>query len=327
MKKAFKVLGYLVLGIIVLLAAALTYVKLALPNVGDAPELTVQPTTAKIARGEYLANHVTVCMDCHSKRDWTKFSGPVTPGTLGMGGDRFDETVGMPGVFYAKNVTPAGISRYSDGELFRLITTGVTKEGRAMFTLMPYPYYGKMDAEDVEAIIAYLRSIPAIKNDVPDSKPSFPMNFIINTIPQKATLAKRPDTTDILAYGGYLTNAAGCVECHTPIEQGRIIAEKSFGGGRSFLFPDGSELRSSNISPHKTGIGSWTEAMFVQRFKTYADSNYTPPAVKPGEFNSIMPWTMYAGMKESDLKAIYTYLKTVQPQENIVEKFVPKAGK
>ncbi|HCT24427.1 MAG TPA: cytochrome C, partial [Chitinophagaceae bacterium] len=96
MKKAFKVLGYLVLGIIVLLAAALTYVKLALPNVGDAPQLTVQATPEKIARGEYLANHVTVCMDCHSKRDWTKFSGPVTPGTLGMGGDRFDESVGMP---------------------------------------------------------------------------------------------------------------------------------------------------------------------------------------------------------------------------------------
>ncbi len=327
MKKAFKVLGYLLLGIIVLLAAALTYVKLALPNVGEAPQLTVQATPEKIARGEYLANHVTVCMDCHSKRDWTKFSGPVTPGTLGMGGDRFDESVGMPGVFYAKNVTPAGINRYSDGELFRLITTGVTKEGRAMFPLMPYPYYGKMDAEDVEAIIAYLRSIPSIKNDVPDSKPSFPMNFIINTIPQKATLAKRPDTTDILAYGGYLTNASGCVECHTPVEQGRIIPEKSFGGGRVFLFPDGSELRSANISPHKTGIGSWTEAMFVQRFKAYADSNYTPPSVKLGEFNSIMPWTMYAGMKESDLKAIYAYLKTVQPQENIVVKFVPKAGK
>ncbi|HCT23427.1 MAG TPA: cytochrome C, partial [Chitinophagaceae bacterium] len=53
MKKAFKVLGYLVLGIIVLLAAALAYVKLALPNVGDAPQLTVQATPEKIARGEY----------------------------------------------------------------------------------------------------------------------------------------------------------------------------------------------------------------------------------------------------------------------------------
>src|SRR5690606_41947964 len=85
---------------------------------------------------------------CHSPRDWSRFSGPITPGTLGMGGDRFDQTVGMPGVFYARNITPAGIGRYTDGELFRVITSGVTKEGHAIFPLMPYPYYGKMDPED-----------------------------------------------------------------------------------------------------------------------------------------------------------------------------------
>jgi hypothetical protein len=66
-------------------------------------------------------------------------------------------------------------------------------------------------------------------------------------------------------------------------------------------------------SLRRKAFGGWSEAMFVQRFKVFADSNYTPPAVKPGEFNSIMPWTMYASMKESDLKAIYAYLKTAQP--------------
>lgn len=322
--KFLKYLGYLLALVVVAIAGLLTYVKTALPNVGEAEELKIEYTPERIEHGKYLANSVTVCMDCHSKRNYAKFSGPLTDGTLGMGGDVFDQTVGMPGVFYARNITPAGISRYTDGELFRLITTGVTKEGRAMFPLMPYPYYGKMDPEDIYDIIAYVRSIPAIPNEVPESVADFPMNFILNTIPQKANPQKRPDPADQLAYGAYMTNASGCVECHTQVDKGQIIPEVAFGGGREFMFPDKSVLRSSNISPDpETGIGKWTEEAFVARFKAYADSSYVTPDVAPGEFNTIMPWTMYAGMTEQDLKSIYAYLKTVKPVTNAVTKFTP----
>jgi mono/diheme cytochrome c family protein len=324
--KILKYVGYALLAVAIAIAAVLTYVKVSLPDVGEAPAITIDYTPERIERGRYLANSVTVCMDCHSKRDYSKFSGPLTDGTLGMGGDRFDQTVGMPGVFYARNITPAGISRYTDGELFRLITTGVTKEGRAMFPLMPYPYYGKMDPEDIYSIIAYVRSIPAIQNEVPDSKADFPMNFIINLIPQKASPQRRPDPSDQLAYGAYMTNASGCVECHTPVKQGQIIPELAFGGGREFMFPDGSIVRAGNISPdQETGIGNWTEEAFIQRFKIYADSSYVPPSIASGEFNSIMPWTMYAQMKQEDLAAIFAYLKTVKPIKNTVTKFSPPA--
>ena len=209
MRKIIIYAGYFVGFLIVAIIGLLLYVKLALPNVGVAEDLKIDYTQERIERGKYLANSVAVCMDCHSKRDWSKFSGPITSGTVGMGGDRFDQTVGMPGVFIAKNITPSGIGRYTDGELYRLITTGVTKEGRAMFPLMPYPYYGKMDPEDIYSIISYIRSIPDIKNDVTDSQADFPMNFIINTIPQKAQSQKRPDKSDLLAYGAYMTNASG----------------------------------------------------------------------------------------------------------------------
>jgi hypothetical protein len=104
--------------------------------------------------------------------------------------------------------------------------------------------------------------------------------------------------------------------------QGVIIPEVAYSGGRSFPFPDGSVVTSSNITPDpETGIGSWTEEMFVSRFKQYADSGYVNPKVNPGEFNSLMPWTMYAGMKEEDLKAIFAYLKTLKPMKNEVIKF------
>jgi mono/diheme cytochrome c family protein len=323
MKKLLKFLGYTLVFVIVAVVALLTFVRFVLPNVGDAEELKIDYTQERIERGRYLANAVNLCMDCHGERDWSKFSGPPIPGTFGKGGDRFDQTVGFPGVFYAKNITPHGISRYTDGELFRVITTGVNKEGRAMFPVMPYLYYGKMDQEDIFSIIAYIRTLEPVESTIPESVPDFPMNFIINLIPQKANLQPKPDKKDWIAYGAYMTNASGCIECHTQVKDGQIIPELAFGGGREFAFPDGSVVRSVNITPDKTGIGAWSEEQFVQRFKMYADSAYVPPTVKPGEFNTIMPWIMYAQMEEDDLKAIYAYLKSMKPIENVVERFTP----
>lgn len=322
MKKIFKYLGYLLVVLVLGIAVLMLYVRMGLPSV-PVEDITIDYTEERIKRGEYLANTVTVCMDCHSVRDWSKFSAPPTPGTMGAGGDRFDQSMGFPGVFYAKNITPAGISRYTDGELYRVITSGVSKEGKAMFPVMPYPYYSKMDREDIYSIIAYLRSLPSIESEVMESEPDFPMNFIINTIPQPANPQPRPDKSDQLAYGAYLTNASGCIECHTNVDKGQIIPELAFSGGREFAFPDGSVLRSSNITPHPTGIGAWTEEMFIARFTMYADSAYVIPTVAPGEFNTIMPWAMYGQMEREDLAAIYAYLKTVDPIENKVERFAP----
>jgi hypothetical protein len=326
MKKLLKIAGIILIVLIAGVIGLLTYVKTALPDVGEPEDITVEYTPERIERGKYLANNVSVCMDCHSTRDFTKFSGPLTEGTLGKGGDRFDQSVGMPGVFYPKNITPEGIARYTDGELFRVITSGVTKEGRPMFPLMPYPYYGRMDKEDIYSIISYLRSIAPIKNDVPDSDADFPVNFILHTIPQKGVAEARPPKENKVEYGKYLTNASGCRECHTRAEKGQIIEEFAFGGGREFMFPDGSICRSANISPDKeTGIGAWTPEIFVTKFKIYQDSTFELPAVTSGEFNTIMPWTMYAGMDKEDLEAIFAYLQTLTPMKNPITKFTPAA--
>ncbi|MDF2159143.1 c-type cytochrome [Algoriphagus sp. CAU 1675] len=326
MKKLFKIIAWILGAVVILFVASIAYVQLAFPNVSAAEEVSIEYSPERIERGAYLANHVTVCMDCHSTRDFSVFSGPPIPSTLGKGGDRFDHSMGFPGVFYAKNITPFGISDYTDGELYRLITTGVTNDGRAMFPLMPYTYYGRMDPEDIFDIIAYIRSLPSIESDIPDSEADFPVNIILKTIPHDAQPSKRPDPSDQVAYGGYLLNAAGCMECHTQADpQGMIIPELALSGGRSFQMPGGT-VNSSNITPDpETGIGNWNEAAFVARFKQYVDSGYVAPKVAPGEFNSIMPWIMYAGMKEDDLKAIYAYLKTVKPIKNEVVRFTTAA--
>jgi len=327
MKKIMKITGRLVLVLMIVLIITASYIKVALPNVGDAPQMKIESTAERVARGEYLANHVTVCIDCHSKRDWSRFSGPPTAGTRGQGGDLFDQKFGFPGAFYARNITPAGISNYTDGELFRVITTGVNKDGKAMFPVMPYHYYGRMDEEDIKSIIAYIRTLSPIKNDVPASAPDFPMNFIINTIPAKATLTKKPAETDVVNYGKYIVNAASCMECHSRFDKGKLLAGTEFGGGREFPFLDGSVVRSGNITSDATGIGNWTEAMFVNLFRTNSDSAMLSKKIQPGAFNSIMPWSMYGKMHEQDLKAMYAYLKTVKPVNNKVVKFTAAVSK
>jgi len=326
MKKLLKIVGILLLIVLVGVGCLIGYATVMLPDVGAAPDLKVEATPARVQHGEYLAYSVCGCMDCHSKRDWTKYSGPLVPGTLGRGGETFDQKFGFPGAYYSRNITPMGISRYTDGELYRVITTGVTKEGKAMFPVMPYTHYGAMDPEDIYSIIAYLRTIPSIQNEVKESKSDFPMNIIINTIPKKATPVKKPSVSDKVAYGAYLVNASGCNECHTRDKMGQIIKELEFSGGREFKMPDGSVVRSTNITPDKaTGIGNWTEQMFVTRFRAYADSAYVPPTVGAGEFNTLMPWTMYGHMTREDLGAIYAYLRTVKPMANQVNKFSPAA--
>jgi mono/diheme cytochrome c family protein len=261
-------------------------------------------------------------MDCHSTRDWNKFSGPLVPGTLGKGGEEFNQKFGFPGQFFSKNITPAGIGNWTDGEVLRAIASGVSKDGSALFPVMPHAAYGRMDKEDVLSIIAYLRTLPAIAHEVPASVPDFPMNFIINTIPKKAEFSKRPDPSDQLAYGAYLFNAAACGDCHTKQEKGQPIAGMELAGGFEFPLFTGGVVRSANITPDtETGIGTWTEQQFVDRFKVFADSSYVPPVFGKGEFNTVMPWMMYAQMTTDDLKAIYAYLKTVKPIKNQVQRF------
>lgn len=318
MKKVLRVLLILIAGLIVVAGGGMAYVMTAFPKVDPAPELTVERTPERIARGKYLANHVMLCMDCHAERDWSLFSGPPKPGTHGAGGDRFDQSMGFPGVFYSRNITPAGIGGWTDGELFRLITTGVTKDNEVIFPVMPYNNYSKCDPEDIKSVIAYLRSIPAIEKPNQESAADFPLNIILKTMAAKPEHQAVPAKTDLVAYGKYIANAGACNECHTAVDEKGNFIGVTYAGGREFKFPDGTIERSANITPHPTkGIGGWTEEYFINRFKSRAD---TIAPVKPGEFQSIMPWGMYGGMDTLDLKAIYAYLRSQEPVDNAVEK-------
>lgn len=326
MKKAGKIIIYAVLALVVIIGSLLSYVKFALPNVGEAPDLKIELTPERVERGKYLAMNVAVCIDCHSTRDWSKFSGPIDANSIGAGGEKFDEAAGIPGTIYSPNITPYNLKSWTDGEIFRAITTGVKKDGSAIFPIMPYASYGKMDKEDIYSIIAFLRTLPKKRTAVAEKELDFPLNFIVNTIPKKASPQKLPSTSKTLEYGAYLVNASACFDCHTNLVDGKFVEGMDFAGGREFKLPGGS-IYTANITPDKeTGIGNWTQKHFVERFKTFADSGHTMKTVSGSEFQTIMPWTMYGGMKVQDLEAIYSFLRTLKPIKSQVTRFVPAKG-
>ena len=316
--KILKILSLVILVILLMVFFSGLYLNFTLPNVGEAKTIYIEKSSQRIERGKYLANHVTVCMDCHSKRDWSLFSGPVVPNTIGGGGEVFDSKAGFPGEVYSTNLTPYGLKNWSDGELFRAITTGVGKDGHALFPLMAYERFGQMNKEDILSIIAYIRTLKPVKNDTPPSKLDFPVNLLNKLGPKEAKFVNLPDSTDGIRYGAYLVNAAGCVDCHSKQEKGAIVKGTEFGGGMEFRQPAGI-LRAPNITMHKeNGLGKWTSELFIQRFKSYGQNGSEMQKIAPTELNSPMPWTMYSGMKTSDLEAIFQYLKSVPVKDNKV---------
>jgi mono/diheme cytochrome c family protein len=323
MKKFLRILA-VVIGLIVLAVGGLiAYIQLALPKNLPVAQVQAPKDAVAIERGRYLANGVMVCMDCHSERDWTKYSGPVKPGTLGKGGEIFSAKYGFPGDFSAKNLTPTHLGDWSDGEILRALVNGVNKKGEPLFPVMPWHAYAQADTADMLAVIAYLRTLAPIENpDIPESKPAFPFSLILRTLPKEATLKPKPMETDTLAYGQYLTTIAACADCHTQQVKGKPVEGMALAGGFKFPMASGGKAVSSNITPDpETGIGNWTADQFVARFKHYADSNSTH-AVAQGQKNTPMPWSMYATMTESDLRAIFAYLRTVTPVKNSVTPFV-----
>jgi mono/diheme cytochrome c family protein len=321
MKRLLRFLFMLVAVLVVAGLAGVGYLFARYPDVPPAENVTIERTPERVARGEYLVRHVTMCVDCHSVRDETTYAMPVKPGTEGAGGEFFGDESGM--AVYSRNITPAAIGSWTDGELMRAVTTGVTAKGEPLFPIMPYPRYASLDRSDLEAIVAYIRSLKPVTSEVPARKLPFPLPLVVRTMPAAAQPQTRPAPGNKWAYGKYLVNAAVCGECHSPTDdQGQVLPGREFSGGREFPLPGGGVTRAANITPEaNTGIGSWTEDEFVQKFKGFAGTAPRDLSAAEQRENTMMPWLAYAGMSDDDLRAIYNYLRYVKPVRNTVVKF------
>ncbi|HUF88656.1 MAG TPA: c-type cytochrome [Gemmatimonadota bacterium] len=322
MKKALRVVGWLggILGVVVL--GCLIYFGVAYPRKQEPPDVRIEATPQLLARGEYLFRDVAVCAECHTPRRPDLAGEAIDEEELGAGGNPFP--LGSAGTLYAKNITPAGIGEWSDGEIVRALRDGVSRDGSALFPLMPYYNYRQLSERDLHALVAYTRTLDPRPSRIPERQLKFPMKLIIRLMPSPGgEYPAEPPRTTLVEYGRYLVTAASCGDCHSPMDdRGQPVAGREFSGGSPFPTGDGWVAYTSNITPDSaTGIGAWSRERFIGAFKAREPERSAPRPRAPDERSSPMPWLAYAGMTEEDLGAIYDYLRTLEPVRHEVVRY------
>ncbi len=321
MKRLGKILAYAVLVLVVILAVAITFTIGWRPFIGPKARpltsRTFERTPERLARGKYLVEAVSPCLDCHSPHDWTKHDAPIVPGMEGAGQD-FSMLKGLPGHLIAPNITPdaeTGAGNWSDDALARSIREGIGHDGRALFPLMPYERFRNYSDEDLASIVVYIRSLKPVRNPLPKTEIIFPVRYLIRGVPQPITdPVPAPDLSAQLKRGAFMTEVAVCADCHTPQIQGQYLRGMDFAGGFVLDGPWGY-VTSANLTPDPSGIPYYDEVLFLQAMRT----GY----VKARELKQIMPWPVYRNMTDEDLKAIFAYLKTVKPVHHRVDNSEP----
>jgi mono/diheme cytochrome c family protein len=274
------------------------------------------PTPERLARGQYLVENVMGCFGCHSDIDWAG-TGMPRLGTEGGGGRVYDDT--LPFSIYAPNISPdpeTGAGTWSNEQFVRVLRQGIGHDGRRLISLMPWQETRHLNDEDLAALIAYVRSIPPVKNTVPplelpDEVRRALVSFEYLTVP-----APPADAPAAVRRGAYLVSVAGCGGCHTPYHpETGPYRHLAFGGGGPLHGPWG-QVASANITPDASGIAHYDEAMFLRTIREGAVNGVRP-------LNHIMPWKYFRRMTDDDLKAIFAYLQTLPPVEHRVDNTEP----
>ncbi len=322
MKKAIIVL---LGGLIVLVGGLVIFVSVSWDKRYDPPypEITASNDPAIIARGKYLAFGPAHCATCHVPMDKIREveNGLEIPLSGGW------ELAIPPGTFRAPNLTPdpeTGIGNFSDGDLARTLRHSVKKDGSMLFPFMPFQ---EMSDEDLTALISYLRSQPAVKHAVKPTELNFLGKAVVafGMLKPEGPVNTPPKTVardSSVVYGSYLANSvANCRGCHTErdLKTGAFVGPPYAGG--TFFEPDpfseGYSFITPNLTPEtESGImAGWTEDNFITRFKSGRVHRGSP-----------MPWGAFSRIDTVELKALYRYLRTVEPVNRKFEKVVFAPG-
>jgi mono/diheme cytochrome c family protein len=270
------------------LASVLTIVGLFKLHTRSAPvpDLKVAGTREQIQRGQAIAD--SFCGACHSQ------TGPLT-GDVDIG-EHFPIPVGS---FVSSNLTPAGqLNRWSDGEIFRAIRNAIDADGHWLI-VMSYTNAGKLSDDDIQALIAYLRSRPAAGRETVD--PADRLNLLgVIMLGAGMLPAGKPILTGVITapakgptvqYGEYILSYQDCRECH----------------GTNLT--DGVEGQLGPLGPDLNLVKGWNLGEFVATMRTGTD---------PGghELSEQMPWRPIGKMDDEELAALYEYLIHLPGSQN-----------
>lgn len=249
-----------------------------------------------LERGTYLMRGIVACGNCHTPQGP---DGPL-PGMELAGGLMMEDEAFTA---YGANLTPdveTGLGGWSDAEIIAAIREGRRPDGSIIGPPMPISLYRNLSDRDVRAIVAYLRALAPVKNEVPKSVYRIPLPPSYGPPVESVAEVPREDT---LAYGAYLAGPLGhCIECHSPMGpkgpdwQGQLGA-----GGLAFYGPWGVS-HSSNITP--AGLGAWSDA----EIKTAITQGLRPDGSR---LMPPMPVSYYANIAAADLDALVAYLRSL----------------
>jgi mono/diheme cytochrome c family protein len=241
-------------GIVILLAvlAIVAGWYLARPGALTGTSKVVNATTQLINRGEYLAR-AGDCIACHT-----------APGGKAFAGGR-----AMPtpfGNIYTSNVTPddeTGIGHWTADEFYRMMHTGISRDGSLLYPAMPFASYTKVTREDCDAIYAYLMSVTPVRQKNRPHELRFPYNKRELLVGWRALYFREgeyvPDTKQSAQWnrGAYLVEGLGhCAMCHTAVNRlGGTSEERAFEGG---MIPNQNWYAPSLTSNREAGLGDWS---------------------------------------------------------------------
>lgn len=325
-----KNIGWVVVALVLIVASAIPGVLLG-PQVYSAAwhayivgprhrplrDVKFERTGARRKRGEYLADSVLGCFRCHSDRNWNAPGAPPVPGKEGTG-HIFAED-GRPWLV-APNLTSdaeTGNGRWTDDMIARAVREGIGHDGRMLHPQMWYAAFHELSDEDVASVVIYVRSIPPIRNPLPQTRIPFGRRINYANIPQPIIgPVPQPDQSDPLKRGEYLANVADCAGCHTSwYHPDAPMFAKIFGGGNAIDGPNGTVIVSPNITSDASGINYYTEELFITAMRT--------GHVKARALNPVMPWLWYGKLNDDDLKAVFAYLRAQPAVKHVVDNSEP----
>jgi len=260
---------------------------------------------SSLQRGDYLVNAVMACDGCHTPRD---SSGFVMEKRFSGGSQTWD----VPEyTVKGSNITPdpdTGIGRWSESDIKISLTEGLRPYGMPLAPQMPFAFYKIMTARDLDSVVTYLRSIPAVKNSV--QPPVYRAAAKVEVIPGADKPLDEGALRNPIQRGFYLATLAHCMECHSRRPDGQQDFSNWFGkGGYEMTGPWGKAV-VSNITSHPTkGIGSWNDAE-IKRALTHGVARDGRPFKQP-----MARQIYFSKMDQTDIDSMVAWLRTLPPLE------------
>jgi hypothetical protein len=286
----------------------------------DEDKTTTQPP---VERGQYLVNNVAACIDCHTPRDET---GQFISTMFLAGATCFAE---LPNgsCLNTRNLTnhETGLANRTDAEIKRMIRDGVRPAvtgDEPLSPVMPYYVFHNISDADLDAIVAYLRTVPGVDNPIGPSGPEFDVPAPAN--PLDPSLIPMPGAGYVDApaamRGRYLAGEVGiCLECHTEHVMGDpnvLDYQGIFAGGERFDIGLPTVPVSKNLtSDPGTGLGDWSVDEVVSAIRLGTDregAGICPPM-------PVGPMGAFGGLTEADTQDIAHYLKSLPPVVNAID--------